>query len=264
MPLKLLSPKDIGRTAADNALRLKQAIGLVWESTPGWTLAGVALIILQGILPLAALYLMKLIVDSVSNGTSFNEVILLIVLAGGVALLVAICNSASNVISEAQSILVSDHVQEILHAKSIEVDLEYYENPKYYETLHRAQAEALSRPTQIVSGLLQVGRSGISMGAVFGLMISLNWALALILIAAALPSALIQATYANKLYHWQRSCTIKERKAWYRHWLLISDSFAKELRLFNLGPRFMRQYRDLRDEIRRERLALEWPLMPRS
>lgn len=254
--MTLSSPKDISRTASDNALRFKQAIDLVWKSAPCWTLAGIVLIIFQGSLPLVALYLMKLIVDSVSTGASFSEVLILIGLAGGVALLAAACNSASNVISEAQSILVSDHVQEILHAKSIEVDLEYYENPKYYETLHRAQAEALSRPTQIVNGLLQAGRSGISLGAVFGLMVSLNWVVALILVAAALPSALIQVIYANKLYHWQRSCTSKERKAWYRHWLLISDNYAKEIRLFNLGRLFMRQYHDLRKEIRVERQAL--------
>jgi len=57
---------------------------------------------------------------------------------------------------------------------------------------------------------------------------------------AAIPSALIQARYARKLYLWQRSCTRKEREAWYRHWLLTSDGYAKEIRLFNLGSRFMR------------------------
>jgi ATP-binding cassette, subfamily B, bacterial len=122
---RLVSLTALSKTTADNALRLKQAIGLVWKSAPGWTLAGVALIILQGSLPLAALYLMKLIVDSISTGSSFEHVITLIGLAGGVALLVAFCNSISNLISEVQSILVSDSIQEILHAKSVEVDLEY-------------------------------------------------------------------------------------------------------------------------------------------
>jgi len=50
---------------------------------------------------------------------------------------------------------------------------------------------------------------------------------------SALPSALIQAGYARKLYLWQRSCTRKERADWYRHWLLTSDGYAKEIRLFN-------------------------------
>jgi ATP-binding cassette subfamily B protein len=244
------------KIAIENALQLKQAIDLVWKSAPGWTLAGVALIILQGSLPLAALYLMKLIVDAVTSGASLETVLLWIGLAGTVALLVAICNSASNVVSEAQSILVSDSIQEILHAKSVEVDLEYYENPKYYEMLHRAQQEGPYRPTQIVNGLLQAGRSSISMVAVFALMISVNWLVALLLVIAALPSVLVQARYAMKLYLWQRSCTRKERAAWYRHWILTTDGFAKEIRLFNLGSLFMRQYRDIREVVRKERMAI--------
>jgi len=254
--LDLSSAKTIGKTASDNALRLKQAVDLVWKSAPGWTLAGIVLIVLQGSLPLAALYLMKLIVDGVTSGAGFEAVLLWIGLAGGVALLVAICNSASSVVGEAQSILVSDSIQEILHAKSVEVDLEYYENPKYYEMLHRAQQEGPSRPTQIVNGLLQAGRNGISLVAVFALMVSVNWLVALLLCVAALPSALIQARYARKLYLWQRSCTRKERAAWYRHWLLTSDGYAKEIRLFNLGSLFMRQYREIREVVRKERLAI--------
>ena len=254
--MDLSSPKAIGKTASDNALQLKQAIGMVWQSAPGWTLAAIVLIILQGSLPLAALYLMKLIVDAVTTGAGFEVVLLWIGLAGGVALLVAICNSASSVVSEAQSILVSDRVQEILHAKSVEVDLEYYENPKYYEMLHRAQQEGPSRPTQIVNGLLQAAKSGLSLVAVFALMASVNWLMALLLGVAALPSALIQAKYARKLYLWQRSCTRKERMAWYRHWLLTSDGYAKEIRLFNLGSLFMRQYREIRAVVRKERLAI--------
>lgn len=235
---------------------MKQAVELVWKSAPGWTLAGVVLIILQGSLPLAALYLMKLIVDGVSSGASFEAVLLWIGLAGGVALLVAVCSSLSSVVSEAQSIQVSDSIQEILHAKSVEVDLEYYENPKYYEMLHRAQQEGPSRPTQIVNGLLQAGKSGMSLLGVLALMVSVNWLVALLLCVAALPSALIQARYARKLYLWQRSCTKKERAAWYRHWLLTSDGYAKEIRLFDLGSLFMRQYREIREVVRKERLAI--------
>ena len=49
---------------------------------------------------------------------------------------------------------------------------------------------------------------------------------------------------------------MKERKAWYRHWLLTSDAYAKEIRLFNLGSLFMRQYRDINKTVRKEKLAI--------
>ena len=78
----------------------------------------------------------------------------LISLAAGVAFLTVLSRSVSGVVSEAQAALVSDHILDLLHAKSIEVDLEYYENPKYYDTLHRAQNDAPFRPTRIVNSLV--------------------------------------------------------------------------------------------------------------
>ncbi len=45
--------------------------------------------------------------------------------------------------------VVTNRVSDIIHSKSIAVDLEYYENPKYYDALHRTQQEALSRPMRI-------------------------------------------------------------------------------------------------------------------
>ena len=121
--MKISKHRAVIRTIANNAFLLRQAMNLVWESAPALTIASIVLVFLQGILPLAALYLMKLIVDSVSTGASSREVLIFMGLAGGVVLLIAVCNSITNVISEAQSIMVSDRTQEILHAKSVEVDL---------------------------------------------------------------------------------------------------------------------------------------------
>ncbi len=246
-----------------SAIRLRQALGLVWSSAPRWTMASAAIVVLQGILPLATLYLMKLIVDSVSAGALaadknayFEGTLALIALAGGATLLTSVFRSMSATISEAQSAQVSDYVQDVLHSKSIEVDLEYYENPSYYDALHRAQTDALFRPTRIVGGLLQVGQACVSLAATAFLLISFSWILAAALALAALPGALVRAKFAGITYSWQRSCTSKERQSWYFHWLLTGGDFAKEIRLFDLGSLFKNQYRDLRKEIREERLKI--------
>ena len=118
-----------------NILHLKRAILLVWQSAPGWTLISAFLVILQGILPLAALYIMKLIVDSVATGmnstnkeAAFGYILFLIVLAAGVALLTVLSRLASGTVNEIQAALISDHVLDLLHVKSVEVDLGYYED----------------------------------------------------------------------------------------------------------------------------------------
>jgi ATP-binding cassette, subfamily B, bacterial len=260
-----LDSDKLYRLDLQSAENLMRAVRLVWDSAPGWTAAGTAVIILQGLLPLASLYLMKLIVDAVTAGISspdnqavFAYVFFLIALAGVLAILTAICGAAAGIISENQSALVSDHVQNILHAKSVEADLEYYENSSYYDTLHRAQNEAPYRPTRIVNGLVQVARNTISLMAIAALLLSLSWVLALILVIAAIPGALVRRKFANKMFKWQKACTSKQRRAWYFHWMLTGDGHAKEIRLFDLGPIFMKQYRDLMQQIRQERLSISF------
>jgi ATP-binding cassette subfamily B protein len=235
----------------------------VWQSAPGWTLASFVLLIVQGVLPLLLLYLMKLVVDAVTTGlaapdkgVAFRQVALLIGLMGAVTLVGALCRSLAGLVSEAQSQVVTDHMSDILHAKSIEVDLEYYESAQYYDTLHRAQQEAPYRPTRIVNGLVQVGQNGISLLAMAGLLFSFHWGVAAVLFAAVVPGVLVRLRYAGKMYRWQRQRTPTERHAWYFHWLLTGDVHAKEIRLFDLGPLFIRRFRDLRQQLRRERLEI--------
>ena len=152
--------------------------------------------------------------------------------------------------------VVTDHVSDLIHAKSIAVDLEYYENSAYYDALQRAQQEAPCRPTRIVTDLLTTGQSVISMVAMAGLLFTLHWSVGLIVVLAAIPGALVRVRYSRKMYAWQRERTMTERQAWYFHWLLTDGTRAKEVRLFGLGELFRGLYRDLRTVLRTERIGI--------
>ena len=58
--------RDLARQARVRGRLLARAFRLVWESAPGWTAASLALVAAQGLLPLASLYLMKLLVDALA------------------------------------------------------------------------------------------------------------------------------------------------------------------------------------------------------
>jgi ATP-binding cassette subfamily B protein len=244
------------------ALSLARAWRLVWRAAPRLSAASVALTVMQSALPLAALYLVKLIVDAITaavggaDAAALQTVFMLIAIAGAIALASVAINSAAGVVGEAQAQLVADHMHDVLHAKSIEVDLEYYENPQYYDTLHRAQQEAPYRPTRIVKGLVTVGQSALSLAAMAALLLSFHWGIALVLFVAVVPEALVQLKYANVMYAWRRSRTPTERHAQYYEWMMTGSAHAQELRLFDLGGLFLRQFRDLRDRLRRERFGL--------
>ncbi len=246
-----------------HALRLADALKLVWRAAPGWAIASGVLAVLQGLVPLAAVYLMKLIVDAVTRGVTaadkaaaWRDVAVLVGVAAGVAVAGAAFRALGTLASESLSLTVSDHVTDVIHARSIAVDLRFYEDAGYYDVLHRAQQEAPSRPTKIVQDLLGTAQSGVSLIGMIGLLLTLHWSIGLIVLGAAIPGALVRIRYSQQLFGWQKRRTDSERRAWYYHWLLVSGDHAKEVRLFELGPVARTWYRDMRTVLRGERLGL--------
>jgi ATP-binding cassette subfamily B protein len=243
--------------------KIKRAILFVWQSAPGLTVAKVTLIIAQGLLPLASLYLTKLVVDAISTSVTtsnkqaaLSQVMLLVALAGAVILATTLCESSTNLVSTLQAQRVTDYMESILHAKSIEVDLEYYEDAEYYDKLQRAQREAPERPTQIVNHLTQIGQNSISLLAIIGLLLSFHWGIAGVLFVVAIPSVLVRLKYSQIRYRWERSRTPIRRRAGYYSALLTSDRAAKEIRLFNLGTLFSQRFRQLRLQLYKESFAI--------
>ncbi|BDA75310.1 ABC-type multidrug transport system, ATPase and permease component [Rivularia sp. IAM M-261] len=245
------------------ALRLLPALRLVWQAAPNWTLVYIIVLVIQGILPLVLLYLTKLIIDTIVESvnivdkiSNFQQLITLIALTGLVTLATVICNSGAELVNTAQSRRVADYMSSILHAKSIEVDLEYYENPQYFDTLQRAQNEATYRPNRILNNLVWVAQNLISLVTMVGLLLSLHWGIAGVLFVAAIPTVLVRVKFSKILYTWHRKKTAMERQAEYLSWLLIGDIFAKEIRLFNLGTLFSQRFDRLRFQLYKENLAI--------
>src|SRR5687767_11748716 len=83
------------RTKPGDKLRsnIEWALKLVWDTSPGLTLANLAVTVLQSVVPILGLYLTKLIVDAVTvaitgaDPAAFRQILILVGLSGGVALL---------------------------------------------------------------------------------------------------------------------------------------------------------------------------------
>ena len=245
------------------ALRFIPALRLVWQSSPGWTIARLVLVVFQGLLPLAIIYLAKLIIDTVTVGLQasdpdavFERVLPLIILAGAVTIFNSLCQSLTELVNTAHAQQVTDYMQGIIHVKSVEADLEYYENAKYHDALQRAQQEAPYRPPQILNRLAQASQNAISLVAMVGLLVSLHWGIIGLLLVATIPAVLVRMKYSRIMYTWQRRRTQLERESMYLGWMLTNEQFAKEVRLFDLGYWFGEEYKQIRQQLYREKLSL--------
>ncbi len=239
------------------------ALRLVWDCSRGWSLLNAALLVVQGILPLGMLYLFKLLVDAVVAAMAapatpgiWPRIGLYIGVAFVLGLAGAVARALSNLATEAQGQLVADHVQNAIHAKSVALDQAYYEDPAFHDLLHRAQHEAPFRPQRIMNGLQQAGRSLISLAGVAALLAAFAWFVLPLFVLAALPGVAVKTRWAHRSYDWQRRRVERERRAWYLHRLLTEPGFAKETRLFRLGPRLMEKYRAIRRQIHDEKTRM--------
>lgn len=258
-----MTERPTPRQRIEAAFRLGRALRLVWKAAPGWTLVNLALVAVQGALPLAALYAMKRVLDAVAAAVAMpgaqagaRDVWLWILAAGAIALLIAAGRLAGEYVTEAQSLQVTDSVAGILHAQSLAVDLSYYEDPAYYDTLHRAQSEAPYRPARIVGGLVQIAQNGLALAGIAAWLATFNWILALVLFLAVLPGAAARLVYSRRLYGLQQEQTEQERRSWYYHTVLTEALHAKELRIFALGRFFQARYREVREALRGGTLTL--------
>lgn len=247
-----------------NLSNLRRVFLYVWQSGYKWIIASFVIMVILGVLPLLSLYLMKLIVDTIADGLTvydqgeaFRQIVILISITGAVTLVDAICRIFSELISNERSRLLAIYMHDIIHAKAIEVDLEYYEDSHFYNTLFRTKRESLSRPSSIVNNLIQVGQSGISLLVMAGLLFTLHWVVVVILFVLSIPSVLERLRYSRELYNKHIRWTITEQRAGYHEYMLTGNECAKEVRLFKLGPLFISRFNQLHQKLRREKFQVD-------
>lgn len=240
--------------------QLRRSVQLVWQSSPRSTLVHAGLMALLGLLPVAGLYLLKLIIDVVTlqaaGDGDWHRLAILLAGAAGLAVLIDALRALDSHVTEVQSQQVTDHVQTLLHRQAIRLDLGYYENPEFQDTLHRAQSEAPYRPALIVNRLIGLLQSLISLAAIAALLLAFHGALTLGLLLLMLPILLVRLRHTRRQHRNWHDSTERQRRAHYLSQLLNLQDHAKEVRLFGLGPYLHQRWARLRQFIRHERLTL--------
>jgi ATP-binding cassette subfamily B protein len=251
------------KEARDLLPYLPPTIRLVWEAAAGWTSAWVGLLLVQGLLPAASVYLTKWVLDAagtaVGNGLAWDNVRILLVPAGLMAVVIVVERSLGSItawVQTAQGELVQDHIQERVHAKAVEVDMVYYESSAYYDLMEEATGNASGKPIELLNsagGLLQNGTTVISIA---GLLMPYGWWVPLALVVSTLPALFVVVRYKREHHDWWTRTTPQRRKCSYYDLFLTHRWTAAEMRLFGLGELFRDAYQSLRAQLRKERIDL--------
>ena len=239
-----------------------KAARLVWKSAPGWATTNIFISVIRSIFPLVLVYLIKQLVDGITEaagqgGDINNSLIIWYILAVVVTIFLdEAATSLGNLVRNKQSYRLESYMHNLLHSKSIQLDLQHFENPEYYDSLARAAREAPYRPNTIVNNLISIARGLLSLLLMAGLLFYLHWVIVIILLAANIPGIWLRLHYAGVLYNFKREQTPAARKTAYFKWLLTGDRPSRELRLFGLGEYFTKLFNNNFNKLKEEEISI--------
>jgi ATP-binding cassette subfamily B protein len=224
-----------------------ESLKLVWKSTPGWTLANTVMSVLRSVFPLLLIWLLKEVVDDITRATTplsqnINLVWPIVALVV-VWFLDEATSDFSSYVRKKQAMKLEIYMYGLLHSKAIRLDLINFERPEYFDCLTRASREAPWRPNSILNNLVSMLRGLLSLLLMAGLIFTLHWTLAVLLLVANIPGIWLRLYYADILYNFQKQQTPESRKSSYFNWLLTGDRPSRELRLFGLGNYFINLFK---------------------
>ncbi|GGC48755.1 HlyB/MsbA family ABC transporter [Parapedobacter defluvii] len=246
---------------ATSKLQIGRTLKLVWEIEPYKTIWVVFSIILSNGMLFLSLYTMKLLIDVVSShqlgSLEYGTLVIRhVLIAGGAAVLHAMSNSLSAYISELQSTIVSEKIDDMIHQHTVKLDMAYYEDPEYFNTLKLAKEAGGGRPNAVIMGLLDVLSGVLKIVAASVVIFTIDWRLLPILVLFILPMFIVRIHFSRKYNALRIRNTPTERLASYFSHLITSEISAREIRSYNLGEYFKKKYFDIRTDLIGERLKI--------
>ncbi|WP_414614788.1 ABC transporter ATP-binding protein [Stenotrophomonas geniculata] len=233
---------------------------MVWKTSPALTLASLGLRLIRALLPVAMLYVGKLIIDSalhlsqhdagfpplgeaLSSGV-LNPLLGLLALEFGLAiasdLLGRLVSYADALLSELFANVTSIRLME--HAATL--DLEDFEDPDLQDKLDRARRQTMGR-MNLMSQLFGQVQDAITVASLaVGLLVYAPWLI--LLLALALVPAFIGESHFNAAgYSLNFQWTPERRQLDYLRQLGASVETAKEVKIYNLHRFLVERYRRL-------------------
>jgi ATP-binding cassette subfamily B protein len=208
----------------------------------------IALRLVRGLVPIATLWVGKLIIDGVvaarAAGSDWRPVLNLVLLEIAIVVIGELLSRASRLIDGLLTDLFSNRVSVRLMEHAATLDLAQFEDPTFYDHLERARRSTSGR-IGLIAQLLGMGEGLITLVTLSVALLAFNPWLMLLLFIAVLPSFLGEVRFSALQYSLMFRWTQPRRQLDYLRYVGASDDTAKEVQLFGLAPWLTERYRRL-------------------
>jgi ATP-binding cassette subfamily B protein len=237
---------------------------MVWDAEPKYVIGILLLRVARSAVPLAVLWIGKLIVDAVVQGIGlhgrgepipWDRIAMLVGIELSIALVGELLSRLSALLESLLGDLFANQTSVMLMRHAATLDLEQFENAEIYDKLERARRQTVGR-IGLFTMLLATLQDLITMASLsVALAVYVPWLLVLLVIAV-LPSLLGETHFASLGYSLLFSWTPERRQLDYLRYIGASDVSAKELKLFGLSDFLVGRYDRLSQEFYEANKAL--------
>jgi ATP-binding cassette, subfamily B, bacterial len=224
-------------------------LGMVWQTHRGYATAIFALRIARAFVPVATLWVGKLIIDGViaaSQGKAAPRHVFELVALEFAIVAVGEALGRASVIENLLGQLFSNRMSVQLMEHAARLDLQQFEDSAFYDKMERARQGTVNRVSMYLQtlGMIEGIITLLSLSA--ALTAQSPW-LMLLLAVAVIPGFLGETHFASLNYAITNQWTQQRRELDYIRYVAASNETAKEVQLFGLAPWLIDRFKVLSD-----------------
>ena len=223
---------------------LRMALVMPWRANRVVFAAQLLLMVIVGLAPVAAAWLLRAVLDAVAGGRPAS-------LPWLVAALAAV-GGAAGVLPYLGQYLAARLARAIERTATCELfgavgrlaGLRRLEDPAFLDRLNMAQRVGMSGPGQVFNSAVSAVQSALTLAGFMATLLVLSPVMAAVLLVATIPGIFVEVGVARRRAAMFEGISHAERRQSFYANLLSSLAAAKEIRLFGLGPFFRRRMLD--------------------
>ena len=232
---------------------------MAWETHRGYAAATVLLRLARAGVPIATLWVAKLIIDTVVAARTGNPDVsrlwALVALEVAIVLGGEALSKASAAVEGLFGDLCSNQISQRLIRHAATLDLARFEDPAFYDQLDRAQRQTSGRIGLLVQ-LMAVCQDLLTLLSLAAAVFVYSPGLLVLLVAAVLPGFFGETHFTSLEYSLLYRWTPERRQLDYLRYLGASDKTAKEVHMFGLACWLVRRYETLAQRFYQENRRL--------
>lgn len=229
------------RTLFPSLGHVVKSFELLYQSNPVLTRVKIGVTLVQSVLPVVQLTVLKQLIDALSflfdqnRATDVHDFWKWAVMFCIITLIWRILAVALESIDELLRQDLLNAIYTKVHTQSVALGMAYFDNPAYFDTLHRAQQESASQPMDLMNDLFNGFSSMITLLGIFSLIMGMNSGVGVLLLLLGIPLLIARLGRSRQMFEWRRNNTTSFRKSNYLDRLITARESAKEVRVFNQG-----------------------------